>query len=329
MTTGFLTTQHFLDRFGERLAATAADLGLHLDLIILPDDETARLPADVLERIDISFFSGDLFGRNTRGYFAAAQGAPNLKWMQTFNAGVDNPVFNRIRQRGVRMSTASGSTAVPIAQTAITGLLMLARRMPHYIDAQRRRTWERLDDRFLPNDLSTETLVVYGLGAIGSEIARLGQALGLHVIGVRRSPLRDGDPVDELVPPSRFLDVLPRAQWVAFACPLTDETRGVLSAEAIARMPQGSYIVNIARGEVVDEPAMIAALQSGKLAGAYLDVFYNEPLEDESPLWDLPNVIITPHNSSISTGNEARTAEYFFHNLAAWARNEPMINEVL
>lgn len=329
MTTGFLTTQHFLNGFGERLAVTAKELGLELELIILPDEETARLAPDVLERIDFSFFSGDLFGRNTRGYFAAAQGAPNLKWMQTFNAGVDNPVFNRIRQRGVRMSTASGSTAVPIAQTAITGLLMLARRMPHYIDAQRRKSWERLDERYLPNDLSTETLVVYGLGAIGSEIARLGRALGLHVIGVRRSPIRDGDPVDEMVTPAEFLEVLPRAQWVAFACPLTDETRGVLSAEAIARMPRGSYLVNIARGEVVDEPAVIAALQSGQLGGAYLDVFYNEPLEDESPLWDMPNVIITPHNSSISTGNEARTAEYFFQNLASWVRNEPMVNEVV
>lgn len=326
--TGFLTTQHFLDQYGDRLAKEAAELGLNLDILVLPAEEGGRLPVEELGRIDFAFFSGDLFGHNTRGFFAAAQGAENLKWMHVFNAGVDNPVFSRIKNRGVRMTTSSGSTAVPIAQTTITGLLMLSRRMPYFLDAQRRKAWERVPNRDLPNDLATETLVVYGLGAIGTEIARLGKALGLHVIGVRRSPMKDGDPVDELVTPARFLEVLPRAQWLALACPLTEETHGVVSAEAIAALPKGAYILNIARGEVVDEPAMIAALQSGQLGGAYLDVFYNEPLEQESPLWDLPNVIVTPHNSSHSAGNEARVAEYFFTNLRAWVTGGEMVNEV-
>lgn len=326
--TGFLTTQRFLDRFGDQLNAEAKELGLELELFIVPDEEGGRVPVEKLDGIDITYFSGDLFGRNTRGYFAAAQGATNLKWMHTFNAGIDNPVFSRIKARGVRMTTSSGSTAAPIAQTTITGLLMLSRRMPHFLDAQRRKAWERVPDEKLPNDLAAETMVVYGLGSIGAEIARLGQALGLHVIGVRRSPKRDGDPVDEMVTPAQLLEVLPRAQWLALACPLTEETRGAISAEAIAALPDGGYILNISRGEVVDEPAMIAALQSGHLAGAYLDVFYNEPLEQESPLWEMPNVIVTPHHSAHSLGNEGRTADFFFRNLRAWAKGEEMVNEV-
>jgi phosphoglycerate dehydrogenase-like enzyme len=134
--------------------------------------------------------------------------------------------------------------------------------------------------------------------------------------------------VDELVTPSQLKEILPRTDWLALASPLTEETRHVIDAEAIALMPRGSHILNIARGEVVDEAAMIDGLRTGQLAGAYLDVFEVEPLPGESPLWSMPNVIVTPHNSSISKGNDRRAADFFFRNLAAWAKDEAMINEV-
>jgi phosphoglycerate dehydrogenase-like enzyme len=173
-------------------------------------------------------------------------------------------------------------------------------------------------------------MTVVGLGAIGTEIARLAQAIGLHVIGVRRSPLRPGDPVDELVHPSRLLEVAPRTNWLALACPLTEETLGIASREVLTALPQGAHVLNIARGDVADEPALIEALQSGHLAGAYLDVFSREPLDPQSPLWDMPNVIVSPHNSSTSRGNDARVAlDYFIPNLARMARGETLINEVL
>jgi D-2-hydroxyacid dehydrogenase (NADP+) len=326
--TGLLVSSTFLEAHGDQIRRIASGAGLELEPIVLKRDPEARIAEGDLGRIEIAFFSGDIFADNlARGFFAATQGAPNLKWMHVFHAGVDAPVFTRILEKGARISTSSGSTAEPIAQTLITGMLMLARRFPTWLESQRRHAWEpiRVD---LPDDLRTQTMVVVGLGAIGCEVARLAKAFGLHVVGVRRSPLREGDPVDEMFHPSRLHEVLPRCDWVALACPLTEETRRMIDAQALALLPRGARILNVARGEVVDELAMIEALRSGQLGGAYLDVVEQEPLPADSPLWDMPNVIITPHNSSISTGNEARVLEYFFENLGRWGRGEPLVNEV-
>lgn len=325
--TTILVSHHFAQTYWERVARVAFEAGLTYDILTLPPDPDARLTAEECARADIAFFSGDIFPRYSRGFFAAAAQATNLKWVHVFNAGVDNPVFKAFLERGVRLTTSSGSTAKPIAQTAIGGMLMLARRFPAWAESQRRHAWEPIRDN-PPPDLDTQTMVVLGVGAIGNEIARLARGIGLHVIGVRRSPRSDGDYVDEMAAPSALLDVLPRADWLALACPLTKETRGVINEAALEALPAGAHIINIARGEVVDEPAMIAALRSGHLAGAYLDVVSQEPLPAESPLWDLPNVIISPHNSAIAAGNEGRTVEYFLTNLARWAKGEPLVNEV-
>ncbi|MCC6388194.1 MAG: D-2-hydroxyacid dehydrogenase [Dehalococcoidia bacterium] len=322
---GFLCTRHILDRYGDEIRAAAADTGIALDVILLPSDPAERLPAETLAAVDLSFFSGDVVPDYGRSYFAATQGAPNLKWMHTMNAGLDNPVFGRLLAKGVTITTSSGSTAVPIAQTAIGGLLMLSRPFLAWGESQRRSAWEPREGK-PPADLATETLVVFGLGAIGREIARLGRALGLHVIGVRRSPRAEGDSVDEMVTPAALAEVLPRANWLALACPLTEKTRGVIDAAAIAALPAGARILNVARGEVIDQDAMIAALRAGHLGGAYLDVTTPEPLPPDSPLWTLPNVIISPHNSAVAAGNERRQVDMFLANLRRWGRGEPMVN---
>jgi D-2-hydroxyacid dehydrogenase (NADP+) len=325
---GLLTTQTFLDRYGDELGRTAREAGLELDPVLLPGDPAARLGPDDVARIEIALFSSDVFPDYARGFFAAAQGAPNLRWLHVFNAGTDNPVFGRILEKGARITNSSGSTAEPIAQTATAGLLMLARGFPHWLDAQRRRSWEPVAWRESPPDLRGQVMVVIGLGAIGREIARLARALGLTVIGVRRSPRRPDDPVDEMCAPPALHSVLPRANWVALACPLTEETRGIIGRREIELLPEGARIVNIARGEVIDEAAMIEALQTGRLGGAYLDVFATEPLPPESPLWEMPNVIITPHNSAVSQGNDRRATSIFLRNLKAWGKGEPLENEV-
>lgn len=323
-----LVSTQFAQTHGAEIRNIAAEAGMTCDLLLLPEDPDARLTPEQCATADIAFFSGDIFPTFSRSFFSATQSAANLRWLHVFHAGVDNPVFQRLLERGVRISTSSGSTAKPIAQTAIGGMLMLARGFPAWGEQQRQHAWEPVSPVDAPPDLDGQTLVVFGVGAIGDEIARLAQAIGLHVIGIRRSPKRDADHVNEMYPPSALRDVLPRADWLAMACPLTNETRGIVDAEAIAQMPRGSRVINIARGEVIDEPAMIAALQSGHLGGAYLDVFATEPLPPESPLWDLPNVIVTPHNSSVATGNAARTVQYFMRNLRAWGRGEPLENEV-
>ena len=326
--TGFLTTSYFMEHFGGEVRAAAVRAGLHLEPVLLPLDESARIDPAEAARVEVAYFSTDVFAQKlARGFFAAAQGAENLKWLHVFNAGVDNPVFIRTMERGVRITTSSGSTALPIAQSLIGGLLMLARGFPAWGDAQRRRSWEPHPAEQTPHDLGTQTLVVYGMGAIGTEVARLGKALGLHTIGIRRSPLKPGDPVDEMLSPAALDGILPRCDWLALACPLTPETRQLLNARRLALMPKGSHLLNISRGEVADEAALIAALASGQLGGAYLDVFEVEPLPADSQLWAMPNVIVSPHNSAAARGNEARAAAIFLANLEAYGRGLPLVNE--
>ncbi len=300
-----------------------------LELVVLPEDPTERLPPELLARLDFAYFSGDVYPEYSRSFFAATQGAANLQWLHTFNAGVDNPVFRRFLERGVRLSTSSGSTAQPIAQSVIGGMLMLARPFLRWAESQRRRAWEPVPAAEAPPDLAGQRMTVVGLGAIGSEVARLALALGLEVTGVRRSPRREDDPVQRVAPPMELLGLARETDWLVLACPLTEETRGLVSGEVIAALPRGAFVLNVARGEVIDEGALIRALSSGHLGGAYLDVFCTEPLPPDSPLWTLPNVIVSPHNSAVARGNERRATEgYFLPNLRRMRMGEQLANEV-
>ncbi len=324
-----LTTDAFITRYGERLSALCRTHARDLDPVTLPADEQVRLDARTLAEIEVACFSGnfDTDPVFTRRFLGSTLRAPNLRWVHLPNAGVDHPVFGRLLEQGVRLTTSSGATAEPIAHTAIAGLLALARGWPRWWSAQRRHEWAPHRDQ-APRDLRGQTMVIVGLGAIGNEIARLAQALGLHVIGVRRRPRREDDHVDEMHPPSALHALLGRADWLVLSCPLTDETRGLIDAAALTRLPATAHVINVARGQIIDEPALIAALQDGRLDGAYLDVFAEEPLPTDSPLWDLPDVIISPHDSAASTGNSARVSELFLRNLERWLRGEPLENEV-
>ncbi len=326
--TTLLVSHQLHARYAARVADAAARLKAEIELVALPADPAARLPDDACERLDIAFFSADVVPDHSRQFFSAVRKAPRLDWLHVFNVGVDHPIYAEMLERGVRLTTSAGSTAVPIAQTAICGLLMLARNFPHWQAAQGRREWSPIKNAAAPRDLAGQTAVIVGLGKIGAEIARLARALGLKVIGVRRGARRPEDPVDELYPPAALPGLAVRCDWLVIACPLTPETRGLVSAELIARLPAGARIVNVARGEIVDEPALIAALQDGRLAGACLDVFQAEPLPPDSPLWALPNVIVTPHNSAVAAGNDGRILEIFLDNLGRWKRGEPLLNEV-
>ena len=325
--TGLLVSHQFNAKYGNDVAAAAKNSGVGLELLVLPPDPEARITDEAAARAQIAYFSSDIFPRYTKQFFSATRKAPALQWMQVFNAGVDHPVFASVLERGVRLATASGTAAEPIAQTAIAGMLMLARNFPRWLNGQRERRWDPMPPADFPRDLRGQTMLIYGLGAIGIEIARLARLLGLTIIGVRRSSRRV-EHVDEMHTPEKLAELLPRCDWLTIACPLTSETRGMVDAALLARMPRGARFINISRGEVVDEPALIAALESGQLGGAYLDVFVQEPLPAASPLWDLPNVIVTPHNSVASAGNDTRINALFIDNLKRWKANQPLINEV-
>jgi D-2-hydroxyacid dehydrogenase (NADP+) len=314
---------------GTDLARRARAHEVPLEIVVLPEEREARLADALCERLDIAFFSGDVFPDYSRQFFSAVRKAPRLAWLHVFNVGVDHPIYDELIARGVRLTTSAGSTAQPIAHTAIAGLLMLARPFAHWLDAQRSRRWDPLRGPHLPRDLPGQTMVLLGVGHIGGEIARLARALGLTVIGVRRSARREDDPLDELHPPHALPALLARADWLVIACPLTEATRRLLDAEALARLPPGARLINIARGEIVDEEALVAALRSGRLAGAYLDVFEHEPLPAESPLWDMPEVIVTPHNAGAAAGTDARVYEIFVENLSRWSRGEALVNEIV
>lgn len=313
--------------FNRRYQADVAAAWPGIEPIVLPEDPNARLAPEALARVEYAYFSGDIYPDYSRSFFAAAQGAPNLKWMHVFNAGIDAPIFGRMLERGVRLTTSAGSTAQPIAQSAIGGMLLLARPFLPWLEAQRRHAWEPLRGA-PPPDLAGQRMTVIGLGSIGSEIARIATAIGLQVTGVRRSPRRDTDPVKVIVPPAELPAIAAGTDWLVVACPLTDATRGLVSRDLLAKLKPGAHIINIGRGEVVDEPALIDAVRSGHVAGAYLDVVSQEPLPPDSPLWDLPNVIISPHNSAVAAGNDARATGYFLENLRRMANGDQLVNEV-
>ncbi|MCD0505291.1 NAD(P)-dependent oxidoreductase, partial [Bordetella petrii] len=181
------------------------------------------------------------------------------------------------------------------------------------------RSWEPLLDDLMPRDLEGQHAVVVGWGGIGQRIGQLLQALGLEVSVARHG----GEPAGagmRTVRYSQLGDLLPGTAWLVLACPLTDATRGLVSANLLAALPAHACLINVARGHVVDEPALIQALQAGRLGGAFLDVFHHEPLPAASPLWDLDNVIVSPHSAGFSDGNAVRVRRIFVENLQRWLR---------
>ena len=279
-------------------------------------------PPPELAGVEVYYFSDDLYPEHTREAAIAGLKASDLRWMHSFSAGVDNPFFQALLDRGVRLTTSSGAQAVPIAQTVLMYLLALSRDLPGWLRDQAEKRWAPREI----DDLQGRTLGVVGLGPIGTEVARLGAAFGMRVIGVRRQV--QGDEPCETWPLDRLDDLWPVADAVVLAVPLNDDTRHLLDARALSRLKRGALLVNVARGEVVDEGAMIEALRSGALGGAGLDVFEQEPLPADSPLWSMPNVIVTPHSSGTNPGNSDRASAIFLENLGRYLRGEPLRNEV-
>ncbi len=330
----------FAEAHADRIQSIARAHGQTVNVVPL-DTKIVYLPEAVASTIDIAYLSRDIrFGSMSHAghyepvpeacphFFDPIAKSPGFKWLQIPSAGIDRPIYGELMARGIRVSTGAGTHAEPIAQTTIGAMLMLSRGFMSWLPAQRAHKWDALRDERAPKDLRGQTMVIVGVGSIGGYTAPIARALGLKVIGVRRSPKRADDVVDEIVHPSKLDDLLPGTDWLMLCCPLTDETRGLMDARRFALMPRGSHLLNVARGPVVVEKDLIAALQSGHLGGAYLDVFEQEPLDTTSPLWDMPNVICTPHNSSTSDGNDRRAGEIFLGNLDRYFKGEPLVNEV-
>jgi phosphoglycerate dehydrogenase-like enzyme len=264
------------------------------------------------------------FGGNNPGRVRQLLDAtPKLRWYHTVSAGVENMPMPELARRGIVLTNNSGSYDVQIAEHLIAFVFAASRGLHRYRDKQREREWRDHDHQ----ELRDATIVVFGMGSIGGEVARLASAIGMRVIGVRRRATPEPG-VGLVVPTERLAEVVAEADYLAITAPLTPATRGAISREVIARMKPTAWIMNIARGAIVDEPAMIDALQTKRIAGAALDVFATEPLPPSSPLWTLENVILTPHTSGDSPRVGDRTLTLFAENLRRYKAGEPLLNRV-
>lgn len=315
---------------------TALELAPKLAEILGPEGYV-RVTAEQMHEgtadADFCFVSRDITGASTKHkitaetqyVYDALMHSKALQWVHIHSAGVDRQIFLDLMARGVTITSSSGASAGVVAQTALTGLLALARRFPQLAAAQRAHAWEPFFKVGLPPELEGQTATIVGWGPIGQKLGAWLKAIGLNIIVVRQSAAST-IPDTRVVSFDHFNSILPETDWLLLACPLTAQTTNLVSAKALSLMKPSAHIVNISRGVVIDELAMIDALKNGRLAGAYLDVFAQEPLPAESPLWDMPNVIATPHTAGFSDAILQRMAEKFLENLGHYARNEPFIN---
>lgn len=327
--TTLLLSAHALRTWGTRIEA-AVPAGA-LSFVTAEEAVAIDAPCDA----DIAFMTREVTGRSSkdnptpelRDFEIVVRKSPGLRWLQIHPAGAERPIYRELRARGVKVTTASGATAITVAHSAIGAIIAINRRFPLLADAQRRHAWEpRLGERS-PRDLKGQCALIVGLGPIGRTIAMLLKAFGLTVIGARRSA-EPVAPCDSTISYERIAEALPTADWLILCCPASPATRGIANAAAFAAMPDGACLVNVARGEIAVEADVIAALVSGKLAGAYLDVFEREPLDAASPLWDMPNVILSPHTASHSQGQNEAIFDIFLDNLARFRAGEKLRNDV-
>jgi phosphoglycerate dehydrogenase-like enzyme len=245
----------------------------------------------------------------------AVRTAPGLRYVQAVFAGAGQQLaaagLAREDLERILWASSAGVHATPLAEWSILGILAFAKDLPRLRRDQAARRW----DHYPVPELRGSTVLVVGLGAIGREVARLAEAFGMRVLAVSR---REGD-LDAL---------LPQADAIVLTLPLTDETRGLLSRERIAAMRPGAILVNVGRGGVVDEAALVEALRSGHLRGAALDVFAEEPLPPESPLWELENAIVSPHTAALSIHENERIVELFAENLRRYLAGEELLSRI-
>lgn len=308
------------DTFWEAHQAEVEEIAPGIETVLLEANEEVT-PSD-LERITIAFFSHDSWPERAAAFFGVVTRAPSLSWLHTMSAGVDSPVFGTFLDRGVHLTTSSGTSAKPIARTVMMYLLGLARDLPRMMRAQASSEWAWGRWR----ELEGQRVAVLGYGPIGQEVVRLAAAFDMEPIIVRRSAR--GDEPFEVRPLADLVAVVSDVDAVVIALPLNEDTRGIVSADVIAAMGDHAFLVNVGRGELVDQPAMIDALANRRLGGAGLDVTTPEPLPADSPLWRLANVIITPHNSGSTDGAARRAVGAFLTNLEHRVHGRPLVDEV-
>jgi phosphoglycerate dehydrogenase-like enzyme len=252
--------------------------------------------------------------------------APRLEWIHSFSAGIDRVATPLVRSRGLTVTNARGVFSRPIAEYVVMMCLAIARRLPQLLELQRERTWQPLRG----TELNGMIIGIVGYGSIGSEVAHLLAPFEPRILATRRRPERGaGDqPHVELLGLDRLDDLLRASDIVVVAAPLTEETAGLIGAPQLQEMREDAWLINIARGRLIDELALRRALEAGWIGGAVLDVFNEEPLPPDSPLYGTPNLILTPHTSWSSDRVVERSLQLFVENLRRFAAGERLENVV-
>ena len=318
-----LVSEHTYDEYGSMVRQAAPDT----DFVLFRDDGTVRTERGVLlspaaDAFEVAWATHDLFvGDGYRAFFRLLDASTTVRWVQSPGAGVDAPTFRSLIDRGVRLTT-SHVTSIPISEFVIRSVLDVFQRPAEWAAVRAARRWDHHTFR----EVFGTTWLLVGLGAIGADVAIRARAFGARVVGCRRHPTGD-EPVDEMILPAGLLATIGTADVVVLAAPSTAETHHVIDGAALAAMKEGSVLVNVARGSLVDEAALLKALDAGRPAAAVLDAVAREPPGDDSPLWDHPQVVLTPHNSFAGEGSTPRNAELFVTNLGRYTGGDKLINE--
>jgi len=258
--------------------------------------------------------------------------AAKLRFIQAIGAGTDQLPLEALTKRGIRLASARGVNFRAVAEHAMALILALSRRLPEARDNQAKRVWRGMigDLSGREDELGGKTLLVVGLGQIGGRLAELAKAFDMRVVGLRRNPAAGRGAADSVHAMGELKSFLPEADFVALTCPLTEETDKLVDAEALARMKPSAYLLNIARGRVVDEAALVEALAARRIAGAGIDVTAEEPLAPSSPLWGMDHVLLTPHSAGETRRYEDNVIEILRDNLGRlWRGEEPLRNQVI
>ena len=250
--------------------------------------------------------------------------ASKLRWIQATSAGIEALLVPELVERGLRITNASGLYAAPVAETGWALTLALFRRLPTYMQQQQEHRWEVQ----MPGDLDGSVAGIIGLGGIGSHYARVAAAFGMRVVAVDRHQPPKPDFVESLWTMDRLNNLLEMSDVVLISCPLWSESRHLINRETLGQMKPTAFLVNIARSGIVEENALLEALQSGQIAGAGIDVCETEPLPPESLLWEAPNLILTPHFAGLSGHRLRRLTKFFCENLKRYQSGERLANEV-
>ncbi len=300
-----------------------------------PDSRLVSVSAEGLADTDLSDVEVLLRGPLPPATFdRLVARCPRLRWVHSASVGVERVLTPTALARGVAITNARGVFSQPIAEYVLMMMLAICRRLPQLLELQRERTWQPLE----AVELRERTIGIVGLGSIGRAVAGLANAFGPRVIAVRRREVDEhmaigedanADPrIDALLPSSDLTRLLRESDFVVLAVPLTPDTKQLIDADALAAMKPGSWLINVARGALVDERALVRALRDGPIGGAVLDTFSEEPLASDSPFYGLPNVVVTPHTSWSSGRVLDRSIELFCDNLGRFRRGERLRNLV-